>query len=131
MSGSAMDPNERLIRDAFAAIDRMDAAGFVQYLTEDASFQFGNMPAANGRDAIQAAAQGFFDSIKRLQHHFVAFFKDGDVWIVEQMVDYVDGWGRAHQLPCVNVLRLRGDKLADYRIYMDVSPLFIPPAEAA
>jgi len=47
----------------FASIDAKDGPGFVSYLTDDAVFRFGCAPHAQGRDAIQAAVEGFFTTI--------------------------------------------------------------------
>ena len=50
----------------FAAIDAQDGAAFVGYLTDDAVFRFGSAPAVQGRSAVRAAVEGFFDSIAGL-----------------------------------------------------------------
>lgn len=128
MATAALTARESVIREMFAAVDRQDSRSFVTFLTDDGSFRFGNMPPAVGAEAIRSAFDGFCRAIKSLRHEFVEFFDAGETWTVEQMVHYVDGWDRAHVLPCVNILRFEGDKVADYRIFMDVSPLFIPPA---
>lgn len=119
---------EARIRQMFEAVDRQDSAAFVTFLTPDAAFQFANMPVARGAGAIAMAFEGFCNSIKSLRHEYIDFFDFGDAWVVEQLVHYVDRWDRQHCLPCVNILRLRDEKVADYRIYMDVTPLFTPPA---
>jgi ketosteroid isomerase-like protein len=131
MADLDLSPREKCIRDMFAAVDRKDARGLTSFMTEDGIFLFGNMPAAIGHDVIASAAQGFFDGIGSLRHDFVAFYDQGDTWIIEQVVHYVDQWGRAHSLPCVNVLRFRDELIADYRVYMNNSPLFIAPADPA
>jgi ketosteroid isomerase-like protein len=115
----------------FAAIDAQDGAAFLTHLTPDATFTFGNMPATRGAEAILAAFDGFLSSIRELRHEILTSWAIGEVWIVEQRVHYVDQWGREHDLPCTNILRTRDGLVADYRIYMDVSPLFQPPAIAA
>jgi hypothetical protein len=114
----------------FATVDHGDATAFLEFLTTDASFTFGNFPPAIGSEAITGAFNAFIDSIGSLRHEFVGMWNVGDVWIVEQRVHYVDAWGRTHDLPCTNVLRCRAEKVHDYRIYVDASPLFIKPAAA-
>lgn len=128
MATAALTSRQSYIREMFDAVDRQDAEAFVTFLTEDGSFRFANMPAVVGREAIRAACGGFYQAIRSLRHEYVEFFDSGDTWTVEQMVHYVDSWDRSHVLPCVNILRFEGDKVSDYRIFMDVSPLFIPPA---
>jgi ketosteroid isomerase-like protein len=125
--GAAMEDR---IRAMFAAADRGDASAFLEFLTADASFTFGNHSPAIGAEAIAVAFNAFIDSIGSLRHEFVGMWNVGNVWIVEQRVHYIDAWGRLHDLPCTNVLRCRADRVYDYRIYMDVSPLFMAPAVA-
>ncbi|MBY3592355.1 nuclear transport factor 2 family protein [Rhizobium bangladeshense] len=128
MSTLVLASKEAFIREMFDAVDRQDAAAFVAFLTDNVSFRFGNMPILVGREAVKEGSDAFYNCIRSLKHEYLQFFDNGDSWIVEQTVHYVDRWGRDHSLPCVNVLRFTDGKVSDYRIYMNNSPLFIPPA---
>jgi hypothetical protein len=50
----------------------------VAHLTEDALFQFANMTAVSGRQAIAESVAGFFDSIRSLRHMPVDYWDAGD-----------------------------------------------------
>src|SRR5207249_6548157 len=46
--------------------------------------------------------------------------------ICEMSVTYERHDGSRLTLPCLNVFRLRDGRIADYRIYMDINPVFAP-----
>lgn len=117
-----------MIENIFAAVDSQASKDFLAYLAEDATFRFGNWPVAAGHAAIADVFDSFCKTIRSLHHESVETFVQGNAAIIEQVVHYVDGWGRPHSLPCVNVLRFRDGKVADYRIFMDAGPLFSAPA---
>jgi ketosteroid isomerase-like protein len=48
--------------------------------------------------------------------------------IGEAAVTYERHDGSRLTLPCVSVFRLREGRVADYRIYMDINPVFAPQA---
>ena len=108
----------------FAAIDAKDADAFVGFFTEDGRFTFANLPPAIGLDAIRHAVAAFFDSVATLRHEVAdAWSLPGHV-VCRGRVTYVRHDGGAVTLPFCNVLRLAGDRVDDYRIYIDPSPLF-------
>ena len=69
--------NQDRIRELFTKIDGQDLEGFLSYLTEGASFTFGNSPTAVGKEAIGAGLKGFYESIAGLNHTL------NDIWEVE------------------------------------------------
>lgn len=112
------------IDSLFKTIDKKDAAGFVSFLTEDASFKFGNAPAVSGRADIQNAVTGFFSSIKGLCHKVLNVWEEGDFVICEGEVTYIKLDGTELTLPFTDILKIKGGLISDYRIYMDASPLY-------
>jgi ketosteroid isomerase-like protein len=52
--------------------------------------------------------------------------------IAELEVHYIRLDGREVSVPCCNVFRLRNGSVADYRTYIDVTPVYAsaPPAQA-
>jgi len=111
-------------------IDAGDAAGFARWLTPDAQFRFGNnAPSLTGADVIRLAAAGFFAAIgssrHRLRHTWgAALGAATSTAACEGEVTYVRHDGSTLTVPFVDVLELRGDKIASYRIYIDNSQLF-------
>ncbi len=120
-SGSAAGSD---IGGLFAAIDAQDGAAFVGYLTDDAVFRFGSAPAVRGRAAVQAAVEGFFDSIAGLSHSIDRRFGEDGTLVVEGEVTYTRHDGRKVVVPFVDVFECEGDKIAEYKIYIDISPLY-------
>ncbi len=108
----------------FAAIDAKDPEAFVGFLTGDALFRFGSAPAVQGRDAICAAVGAFFDSIAGLSHVVNKTLVDGATMVCEGEVTYTRLDGTSVTLPFTDVFEYEGDLIAEYKIYMDVSPLY-------
>jgi len=107
-----------------AAVDAKDADRFAAFLTDDARFTYANAPSVVGREAVRAAVDAFFARVRSLAH------TPRHVWtvpghiVVEGTVRYVRHDGREVTLPFVNVLALAGDRVSDYRVYVDGTPLF-------
>ena len=108
----------------FAAVDRMDAAGFSEYFTDDGLFRFGNAPTVKGRAEITSAVEQFFASIKGLEHRILETWSDKDAEIYEVEVTYTRHDDSRVDLTAACVFRMDGDLIGDYRIYMDISPLY-------
>lgn len=124
------EPDQAWWQRLFAAIDARDAAAFVELLTPDAQFRFGNAPTVTGSEAIGIAAGQFFAAIASCRHRLLRTLtgSDGAATACEGIVTYTRHDGSAISVPFVNVFELRGDKIAAYRIYIDNSPLFNTPS---
>ncbi len=113
-----------LIEQIFEAIDNKDAAGFGAFFTEDAVFRFGNARAVSGKANIENVVSGFFSNIKGLKHRILDVWLENDVIICAGEVTYTRNDDNKLTLPFVDILRMRDRLILDYRIYMDISPLF-------
>ena len=107
-----------------AVVDAGDAQGFVELLTADAQFRFGNAPAIEGSEAIRAAVAGFFAAIAWSRHRVLGIWNGPASAVCEGEVAYTRHNGSVLSVPFVNVFDLRGDKIAAYRIYIDNAALF-------
>ena len=113
----------------FATIDSMDSVKLAEAFAEEGTFRFGNSEAAVGRRQIEQAISGFFSMIEALHHNITGVWsgswEGGAVKSVEAEVTYTRRGGtRTPPLPVTSTIRLRGDRIQDYRIFMDVAPLF-------
>jgi limonene-1,2-epoxide hydrolase len=108
----------------FAAIDAQDGAAFVSFLTDDAVFRFGSAPPVQGRAAVQAAVEGFFDSIAGLSHSIDRTLGEGSTLVCEGQVTYTRHDGSTIAIPFTNVFEYEGELIAEYKIYIDISPLY-------
>jgi limonene-1,2-epoxide hydrolase len=110
----------------FASIDRMDTESFLSFIRPDGSFRFGSAPAVRGHAAIGEAVGGFFASIAGLKHEPRRIVADDDAVMIEGEVTYTRHDGSEISLPFVNVFESEGDLISDYRIYIDIGPLYTP-----
>ena len=110
--------------DMFAAIDAQDGAAFVAHLTEDAIFRFGSAPSVQGRSSIQAAVEGFFATIAGCRHTIFNSIRQNDTLVCEGEVAYQRHDGREVTLPFTDVFEYSGDLISQYKIYIDIGPLY-------
>lgn len=96
--------------------------------TPDATFCLGNFPTSVGHDQIAAAAGGVYNMCVALKHveqrlHSVS----DDCFITEGSVTYTMADGRTlSPIPLTSVFDLSPGTclIANYRAYLDISPLF-------
>lgn len=108
----------------FAAVDDSDTERFVSFLTEDASFRFGSAPAVVGRAEIAAGVSAFFASIAGCKHDIHKTLADGDTLVCEGDVTYTRHDGSELTVPFVDVFEMAGDRISNYKIYIDTSALY-------
>ena len=109
----------------FAAIDRQDATAFVGFLTEDAVFRFGSAPAVRGREAIFAAVDGFFGTIAGCSHDVQNTLASGSTLVCEGEVTYRRHNDTEITLPFTDIFEYDGDLISQYKIYIDIGPLYV------
>lgn len=109
----------------FADIDSMEPDRFADHLAEDVSFRFGNADAVIGREAVRDTWAGFCAGIDGVSHSLVEEWQTPTATIVEAEVTYTRKNGSTVTLPVVTVYRA-GELIDDYRVFMDVAPLFEP-----
>ncbi len=111
------------LEDVFAIIDRKDADGFAEHLTEDAVFRFGSQEPVHGRQAVRDYVAGFFGTIKALRHRLGDRWEGDGSLVCAGEVTYTLLDGRNVTLPFVDVFRLEGDAISDWLIYIDPAPM--------
>lgn len=115
---------QQSIERMFNDVDAMNAERFAGFLAEGVRFQFGSAPEVVGRAAVQRAVADFFASIKGLKHEITALWTQQDVSICRLSVKYTRKNGSTVVLPSVTIFGFNGELIEDYRIYMDVNPVF-------
>jgi hypothetical protein len=108
----------------FAAADALDVDRYVTFLARDVYFRFGNAEPIIGRDAVREAVGEFFTTIKGLKHTIDQEWHEGETIIQQLSVTYTRLDGDLVTLPAVNILRMVDDTVADYRIYVDLAPVY-------
>jgi ketosteroid isomerase-like protein len=117
------DPMENA-RRLFAAFDGNDIATLATLVTDDVRLQLMNNEPAFGQQAFASAVAAFHDSVAGIRHEILDVWSDSDAVIVELRVHYTRLDGGEVTLPCCNVFRLRDTRIADYRSYMDIAPVY-------
>jgi len=126
-----MTRDEQTVRELFAALDAGNTQAALELMTEDVLFRFGSAPPSVGRDDVAANATAMATVVASLSHKLLAVWTVEDpqpAVIGEAAVTYERHDGSRLTLPCVSVFRLREGRVADYRIYMDINPVFAPQA---
>jgi ketosteroid isomerase-like protein len=113
-----------LIDNLFAAIDRQDTEAFLGFIAPEATFRFGSAPSVAGHDAIGEAVGGFFDSIAGLRHELRQTIASGSAIVCEGDVTYTRHDESEITLPFVNIFEVADGLVADYKIYIDIGPLY-------
>jgi len=109
----------------FADIDRMDAAAWAAYLSDDVRFRFGNGEETTTRDAARDGLAAFYDLIDGVSHDMLDHWENELTTIVRSDVTYTRKDGGKVTVPIVTIYHERDDgKIDDYRVYADVAPIF-------
>ncbi len=111
------------IQALFRSLDARDAEGFISFLTEDASFTFGNVPTVTGHTAIRGCITAYFSGVRAIAHTLQDGWISGNSVICAGRVTYTRHNGSKLTVPFCNVLTIRDDAVAQYRFYADISPL--------
>jgi ketosteroid isomerase-like protein len=110
----------------FATFDAKDVSSLANFVTDDVEVRLGNADTINGKAAFVAAVNAFLGSIAGVRHEILTVYRDGDAAIVEFDVHYTRHDGDVVTLPCCNVFRLRDTLIAEYRSYIDATPVYAP-----
>jgi ketosteroid isomerase-like protein len=113
------------IKHIFATLDTLQVEDFAAFFTEDGQMRNGNAAPIVGRSSIRDTfEQGFKPVLKALHHEIIGLWEEDDVVIVESIVHYTRKDDRIITLPAVSILRMAGDNIREYRVYMDIGPVF-------
>ena len=108
----------------FKEVDDLDAKRFSAYLAEDGVFVFANADPVKGRASIAEYVRNFLSMIQGSVHDLSEVWQIDDNIITRLRVTYTRLDGRKLSFPCVTIWQMRDGLIADYRIYIDNTPLF-------
>ena len=78
---------------------------------------FGQRPGAGQQGLKNEVGHG-------RRHPLRGYWEQASTAIVKLEVEYTRKDGRKLTLPCTNIFEFDGDLISDYRIYMDIGPVF-------
>lgn len=102
----------------------MDSDNFAQFLTDDATFQFGNAQPVKGKRNVRDAVAAFFSSINGIGHKLLGTWQIDDFVFVQGEVSYTRKDDKVVTVPFLNLFKMNGPLVSQYMIYIDVSPLY-------
>jgi ketosteroid isomerase-like protein len=108
----------------FHALDAFDADTFASFLTDEASFVFGNAEPMRGKLAIRDVVADFFTSISAIRHDLLETWTLSQEVICRGIVTYTRHSGSQLRVPFANIFKLRNGLIQDYLIYVDNSQLY-------
>ncbi|GAB4460594.1 MAG: hypothetical protein OHK0029_24860 [Armatimonadaceae bacterium] len=122
-------PNDETVKPAwldalFASIDAKDTDTFASFLADDSVFVFGNAEPVHGRQAIHQMVEGFLQSIAGIEHHIIEGWEHPASVICRGTVTYTRHNGTKLSVPFANVFKMKGDKIREYLVYVDISTLY-------
>ncbi len=111
-------------RRLFERIDASDTDGWLEFLSSDARFCFGNSPPLAGREAIRDGVNAFLSALGSVKHEIAEVWNLSDAVICRGVVTYTLKDGSTLSIPFANVFKLKDDGLVrEYQIYADTSEL--------
>jgi ketosteroid isomerase-like protein len=111
-------------KSVYEAIDTMDEKNLAPFLTENCTFVFGNAKPVVGRATSADASKAFMATIAGIKHDLADVWGIDDNIISRMTVTYTRKDGKKMSFPAVTIWRVEGKQIADYRIYVDNTPLF-------
>jgi ketosteroid isomerase-like protein len=121
MSNTELSDRARRI---FAAFDTRDVPAFTAFMTDDVRIRLGNADMVQGKPAFVVAVEAFLASVADFRHEILNVWNDGQALITELDVHYTRLDGGKVTLPCCNVFKLRDGLVAEYRSYIDITPVY-------
>ena len=108
----------------FEDIDSMDPDRYARHLSDDVVMRFGNGEPVVGRVAVREAWATFCADLHGVSHDLLERWELGTATIVEARVTYTRKDDSSVTVPVVTIYRATGDLIDDYRIFIDLAPLF-------
>lgn len=110
--------------EVYEAVDSKDERRIASFLTENCTFVYANNDPVVGRANIAESSKNFMALIAGIKHQLLDVWAFGDVIVSRLDVTYTRKDGSTFTVPAVTIWRVRDRQIDDYRIYIDVAPLF-------
>jgi len=121
-----MTKSEQAARTFFTALDAGDVSRAASLPAPDVSLRFGNDLVIVGRVDVSAQLAELMSALTSLSHEVCTMWAHDDTVICEVKITYERLDGSFLALPCVDIFRMSNDLIADYRAYLNITPLFTP-----
>ena len=108
----------------FSDIDSMEPERFTAHLADDVVMRFGNAEPVRGKAAVHDAWAAFCDGLDGVSHPPGRRWESEQGTVAEADVSYTRKDGTTVTVPVVTIYRSSGELIDDYRIFIDLAPLF-------
>jgi len=115
-------PDLTVARRLLEAADT-DIAAFFDFFTDATVFRMANSEVVVGKDDIMAWVGRYLGGVAGMRHDILEEFYNEDAAALRVEVTYTMTSGASFTLPAITRTRIRGDKVVEYLIYMDPSPV--------
>jgi hypothetical protein len=115
-------PTAQQVEEAFRTVDGMRLDDFAALFTPDGTMTFGNSGPTPDPEGSKKALGDFYALLRGVRHEALGAWIVDDVSINESIVHYTMRDGSVVSLPATSILRWSGDRIREWRIYMDVAP---------
>ncbi len=112
------------VTEVYQSIDHADATKFASFITPNGCFRFGNNPAVVGTKEIDAYVDGFFKSLKGINHSNLESWIAGTVIFVNGTVKYTRHNSTTLEVPFSCTWKMKGRLIDEYLIFIDSSELY-------
>lgn len=116
--------NDNYIKNMYGIVDARDGAALAGMMTENGIFRFANIPPVVGREAITGFLDHFYESIKGIAHDQLEDWKVGDTRFATGRATYTRHDDSALAVPFSVILKMKGDLIHEYLIFVDASELY-------
>jgi ketosteroid isomerase-like protein len=110
--------------EVYEVVDSKDEQQLASFLSENCTFVYADSEPVIGRNNIAASSRNFMTLIAGIRHQLLDVWAIGDVIVSRLEVTYTRKDGSMLTVPAVTIWRVRNRQIEDYRIYIDVAPLF-------
>lgn len=110
--------------EVYEAVDSKDERRLARFLTENCTFVYANSELVVGRENIAESSKNFLALIAGIKHQLLDVWAFDNVIVSRLEVTYTRKDGSTLTVPAVTIWRMRDTQIEDYRIYIDVAPLF-------
>ncbi|WP_269585069.1 nuclear transport factor 2 family protein [Roseibium sp. Sym1] len=117
------NPHRDLVATLYSAVDNLNAKAIGKLVTDDVRFRLGNFDELCGKQAVIDANNAFFGTISAMRHTIDDIGSEGKTVYCTGSVHYTRQDNSELSLPFATRLKLDSGRIADYRVYVDVSPL--------
>ena len=110
--------------EVYEAVDSKHEQRLARFLTENCTFVYANSEPVVGREYIAESSKNFMALIAGIKHQLLDVWAFDNVIVSRLEVTYTRKDASTLTVPAVTIWRMRDGQIDDYRIYIDVAPLF-------